>query len=381
MRPTLRLWLIVAGAVALLLVVFLRVRGSGAEAELAVAALGDLEEMLAEDGRTRVRWHVDLTAPVGGEWRPTGLRPGDTVRAGMTLGTLGAPAQDPATAEQARARVGVAEATLGAARADASTAELAARDAERARARLERLETSGGVSEEQLERARAEDEARRSSLEAARAHVAAAQYELSAARAFVTGGSGRTVALRAPANGVVLRVDEEHARVVPAGAPLLQIGALGELEVVTRVLSADAPRVKVGAAMRVFVGRDTLEGHVIRVEPTAQTVRSALGVEEQRVAVIGDVHAGALRVGHDFQVGVRIVVARHEEQVLVPVGALVRRGTQWLVFVVDGDGRIDERAVRLIGRGSEFAAVDGVSEGARVVVYPGDGIAAGVRVR
>lgn len=381
MRPRLRLWFTIAGVVVLGAIWFWRARSGAMDVDLATATRGDFVEYLVEDGRTRARWHLDLTATVSGEWKPVTLHPGDTVRTGMVLGTLGAAAQDPATAQQSRARVGVARAALEAASATLVTAAIAAREAERARERADRLETSGGVSQEQLDRARAEDEARRSELEAARARVAAAEYELSSARAFETGGAGSTVQLRAPAEGVVLRVDEEHTRVVPAGTPLLQIGALGELEVVTRVLSADAPRVTVGTELQVLVGRDTLRGHVIRVEPTAQTVRSALGVEEQRVAVIGDVHTGALRVGHDFQVDVRIVVARLADQVLVPAGALVRRGAGWIVFVADDEGRVAEREVRVLGRGGEQAAVDGVRAGERVVVYPGDGVGSGARVR
>lgn len=381
MRPTRRLWLTVAGVGALGALWFWRARTEVMDVELATARRGEFVEYLVEDGRTRARWHLDITAPVAGEWVPLPLQPGATVATGAVLGTLGAAAQDPATAQQARARVGVARAALEAASATVVTAAIAAREAERARERAERLERSGGVSQEELDKVRAEDEARRSELEAARALVSAAEYELTAARAFETGGAGRRVQLRAPFDGVVLRVDEEHTRVVPAGAPLLQVGALGELEVVTRVLSADAPRVRTGAELLVIVGTDTLRGHVIRIEPTAQTVRSALGVDEQRVAIIGDVHAGDLRVGHDFQVDVRIVVGRLADEVLVPSGALVRRGSAWYVFAVDSSGRVSEREVQVLGRGGEQSAVTGVREGEQVVVYPGEGVERGIRVQ
>lgn len=375
-----RVLLVLGGVAVVAAAVVWRLRERAVEVETAVATRGDFEEVVVEDGRTRARWHVDLTAPVTGDWTPRGLQPGDTVRAEMVLGTLGAPAQDPATAQQARARVGAAQAALEAASANVLTAAIASREAERARERVERLVPSGGVSEEQLEQARAEDEARRGALDAARAQVAAAEYELAAARAFVTGGSGRTVELRAPADGIVLRVDEEHSRVVPAGAPLLQVGALGDLEILARVLSSEAPRVKVGAAMTVLVGRDTLRGHVTRIEPTAQTVRSALGVEEQRVTVIGDIHSAALRVGHDFQVEVRIVTARLSDVILVPSGALIRFGGAYRVFVVDEESRVRERGVEVIGRGADLSAVRGVEPGERVVVYPPEGLTVGARV-
>lgn len=349
-------------------------RPAPVEYDTAEVVRGDVEEVLVEDARTRARWHVDLTAPVGGEWTPVKFEPGDTVKAGQLLGTLSVPPQDPQTASQARAQVGVAGASLAAAQAAEQEASVAAREAKRARDRIERLINSGGISQEQIDLARAADEARTRELEAARAQVVAARYTLQSARAFLPGGAGAPVQLRAPANGLVLRVDEAHERVVPAGSPLLQVGSLDQPEVVARVLSADAPRVREGATMIVIVGRDTLRGRVTRVEPAAQTVRSALGVEEQRVPVVGDIPQGSVRLGHDFQLEARIVVMRVADGNVVPVGALVREGSAWSVFVAGANGAVERRAVTVLARGVNHAAVEGVAMGERVVVYPPEGI-------
>ena len=349
--------------------------------ETAVVTREDFEDRLSEDARTRVRWHLDVTAPVSGSWTPVALRPADTVRAGALLGTLTSAAQDPATAAQARARVGATGAALAAARAAAAEAVLQARDAARLRDRTERLVSAGGVSEEDLERVRTADEAARRQVELTRAQVRSAEFELRAAEAFLSGGAGRAVRLTAPSEGVVLRVDEEHERVVPAGAPLLQLGALGSPEIIARVLSTDAPRVAVGAALYAIVGRDTLPGHVTRIEPTAHTVRSALGVEEQRVNVVGDLHADSLRLGNDYQLPVQIVLRRLPQQLVIPSGALVRRGDRWSVFVVGDDGQVREQAIELVGRGAERAAIRGLAVGTVVVLYPPAEVGEGVRVR
>jgi HlyD family secretion protein len=154
----------------------------------------------------------------------------------------------------------------------------------------------------------------------------------------------------------------------------LQVGSLDQPEVVARVLSADAPRVREGATMIVIVGRDTLRGRVTRVEPAAQTVRSALGVEEQRVPVVGDIPQGSVRLGHDFQLEARIVVMRVADGNVVPVGALVREGSAWSVFVAGANGAVERRAVTVLARGVNHAAVEGVAMGERVVVYPPEGI-------
>lgn len=351
------------------------------DVELASVQEGPFEELLVEDGRTRARWHEDLTAPVSGTWRPESLRVGDTVAAGAVLGRLTAAPLDPATSAQLRARLGAAEAARAEARAALAAATMQESEAIRALERLERLAPSGGVSEEQLDAARALYEGAQRAREAAAARLAAAGYEVDAARALLPGGAGRPAEIRAPAEAVVLRVDEEHERVVPPGTPLLRVGASGDPEVVARVLSADAPRVQVGAALYAIIGSDTLRGHVTRVEPAAETVRSALGVDEQRVPVIGDIHSGALNVGHDFAVDVRIVLRRLERATTVPTGALVRDGAGWKVYRVDAEGLVTAVSVTLLARGAELSAVSGVEAGAQVVVYPPEALSVGMRVR
>lgn len=371
---------LVVALVAASLVLWQR-RSSAVDADIVEVREGPFEELLIEEGRTRARWHEDITAPVAGAWTPAGLVAGDSVAAGALLGTLGAASPDPATTSQLRARLGVAQAGLAEARAALATATLREREAQRANERTQRLSTSGGVSAEQLETAAVTHESAVRTLEAARARLAAAEHEVTAARAFLPGGTTRPVEIRAPAAGIILRMDEEHARVVPAGTPLLQLGSAREHEIVARVLSADAPRVRVGAVLYALVGRDTLRGHVLRIEPSAQTVRSALGVEEQRVPVIGDVHSGTLSVGHDYQVDVRIVLRRLERALIVPTGALVRDGGAWQVYVVTPDGVVTVQTVTVLARGADEAAVDGLAARSRVVLYPPEGLTSGGRVR
>lgn len=367
----------VAGAAAVA-VVWWRAVGEALPVETALVARGPFEETLVEDGRTRVRWHVDVTAPVTGEWTPADLRVGDTVVAGTVVGTLTAAPADPANARALTAQLGVADADLSAARAAEAVAAAAHAEAERSLGRTERLGEAGGVTVEELERVRTMAEARQRERDAAEARVTAATFARDAARARLPGG-GSAVRVTSPGTGVVLRLDEEHRRIVPAGAPLLMIGATGVLEVTVDVLSTDAGRVPVGARMLLLNGADSVAAHVLRVEPVAHTVRSALGVDEQRVSVVGDIHEpGAL--GHDFEVRARIVLSRREDALVVPSGALVREGDAWWVFVVGEDGRARRQAVTLISRGSEQAAVEGIAAGTRVVVHPPEALEEGTRV-
>lgn len=379
MRTRIRWVLFVGAAATVVVALWWRASRAALDVEVARVTRGPFEETLVEDGRTRVRWHVDVTAPVTGEWTPATLRVGDTVRAGSVLGTLTAAPADPASARALDARVGVADAELAAAAAAERATGAALAEAERALGRATRLGEAGGVTLEELDRIRTTAEARLREREAARARVAAATFARDAARSLLPGG-GSTVRVRAPGDGTVLRLDEEHPRVVPAGTPLLMLGATGALEVVVDVLSTDATRVPVGARMRLASGADTVEAHVLRVEPVAHTVRSALGVDEQRVAVVGDIHdPGGL--GHEFEVRARIVLARREGALVLPAGALVRDGAGWAVFVVDSGGRARRRPVTVLAQGAETAAVEAIAEGEAVVVHPPEALEEGMRVR
>ena len=85
-------------------------------------------------------------------------------------------------------------------------------------------------------------------------------------------------------------------------------------------------------------------------------------------------------LGDAFQVDARITVFTQEDATIVPTGALFRRGEIWNVFVVE-DGRAEDREIKFLRRSGRFAAVAaGLAPGERVIVYPSDRIASGVRV-
>jgi HlyD family secretion protein len=172
---------------------------------------------------------------------------------------------------------------------------------------------------------------------------------------------------------------------VAAGQPLVEVGDPGALEVVVDLLSADAVRVEPGAEATLvrWGGEGELRARVRLVEPSGFTQVSALGIEEQRVNVIltPDGGEGWKRLGDGFRVETRILIDRADNVLRVPAGALVRQGEGWAVFRAR-QGRLEQVGVQ-IGRRSqtEVEIVDGLAEGDRVVVYPGDRVHDGARYR
>ncbi|MCC7009544.1 MAG: HlyD family efflux transporter periplasmic adaptor subunit [Acidobacteria bacterium] len=361
--------------------------------EMTQATEGPLVVTLDEDGRTRVRDRFVLTAPVAGELLRVSLRPGDRVERGKTtLAVLRAAAPVPLdvrTRAEAEAAVRAAEAAVSRLTAERARAEAAVVPlADRVRRSLA-LATAGALASEVLEAQAAELRVAEEAVKAAEFAVAQAQQELNAARARLAvpppGGSAREWVLVAPVSGTVLVRHHESQSVVPAGEPILEIGDVGRLEIVADLLSADAIKVRPGAAVVIdqWGGQGTLGGRVDRVEPSGFTKLSALGVEEQRVNVIIDFDRSseqAKLIGDNYRVEVRIVIWQSESVLRVPPAALFRRGAEWAVFAVQ-DGVARERTVEIGERNADHAQVlDGLVEGDTVVIYPPDTLADGMTV-
>jgi HlyD family secretion protein len=120
---------------------------------------------------------------------------------------------------------------------------------------------------------------------------------------------------------------------------------------------------------------------VRRVEPSGFTKVSTLGVEEQRVNVIGDLDAAPQGLGDGYRVEARVVVFEADDVVRVPPTALFRRGDEFAVFVVE-NGIARARTVGIGERGADAAEVrSGIEPGERVILHPSDRIEDGVRVR
>lgn len=110
-----------------------------------------------------------------------------------------------------------------------------------------------------------------------------------------------------------------------------------------------------------------------------------LRVEEERTEIRGELSnapADVLsRLGDNYHVDVTVVVSTEGAGLSVPLGALFKAGDDWAVFRVES-GRARARRLQL-GRGNDREALvlDGLAEGDRVILYPGDTLTDGGRVR
>lgn len=386
--------------VVILSALFLALRQPPLAVDLGEVTKGPLVITVDEDGETRVREAYVVSAPVTGRLLRITQDVGDPVIAGETVLATIQPSEptflDVRSQSEARAQIRSSEAALKLAKAEV---ERAAAERDFAQNELKRMETlfqTQTVAEAAVDRARMQFSSTRAALASAQAAVDVADHEMERARAMLItpqdspeGGIDTrccTVDVRSPITGRLLRLIEESEAVLPAGAPLVEVGNPRELEIVVDLLSSDAVRVEPNAPVRImdWGGNYELMGRVRRIEPFGFTKISALGVEEQRVNVIidfADPEAIPAALGHGFRVEVKIEEWRTEDTIRIPEAALFRQGNIWSAFLVK-DGRVEQRLLE-IGRsnGQSAEVLGGVEAGEQVILYPSEKVEEGIRVK
>lgn len=358
--------------------------------ELATIARRDITQTIEEEGKARIREIYTVSAPITGQTLRIDLHAGDTVEQGQTLVSIRPAAPGLLDARLRR----VAEAAAAAARAgvDLATAEIRQADAQLTflrteLARAERLAAQGTISESARDKARLAVETGIAALDSAKASLGVRQRELERAQAALieTGSSEDPccTVLKAPASGRMLRVLAESEQVVQPGTPLLQIGNPDDLEIAADILSREAVEIRPGAeAVIDGWGGAPLLARVTRIEPSATTKISALGIEEQRVPMILDLTSPAAPsgLGDGFRVIVHVTVWEGKNVIAVPVAALFRDGGDWAVYRVE-NGRARIQHVSLGHRNDSFAEVtSGIEVNDSVIMYPSDQLADGLAV-
>lgn len=301
-----------------------------------------------------------LSAPVRGRIVAVRVRLGDRVSRGQPLVTFQSQEADAARADHAKAQ------------AELNARQAAAVFARTARERAERLLELKAVSQQEVERARVENDA----AESARAQ---AQADLDRTRATLThlGVNAETgeMVLRSPLSGVVLSRDATPGAIVEPGAPLVIVTDPTTLWLDVAATERVASSLRPGAAVRFTVAEfadDTFDASILNVG-------GALDPATRTLPVRGLVRNRALRLRPEMFATVKIQKGAPRPGVTVPDAAIQMLDERPVVFVAvsdnKGGGRFERRDVELgakadgrtqILRGLEAGAVV-VTEGAFAV--------------
>ncbi len=380
--------------------------------EAAKATVGPLRVTVEEEGKTRLRSRYIVSAPVSGFMTRLALKAGDHVKSGdviTRLSPVNAPFLDTRARDTGEARVRVALAALEVANSRIRALQEALRSAEvdlsywtRQQQREQGLVKSGDLPAQRLDqtatevkRAEAAVSAARANIETANMQIDSAEAEVSAARAALGPSSsngkaaprGETIPVKIPAGGRVIRVIQESEGVVNPGTPLIEIGDANaiEVEVEVEVLSPDAVQMAPGTRVLLsgWGGTGALEGPVRVIEPGGFTKISALGVEEQRVRVIGDItspEADWKKLGDGYRVESSFVLWEGEQVLQVPANALFRYQNGWALFAMEGG--VARRKTVEVGHRTGLAAeiLSGLKDGDAVVAHPDETVEDGKKV-
>ena len=416
--------------------------------QTANAARETIRTYIEERARTTLPRTWRLTMPLAGRIQPITIQEGAAVKQGQVVAELDPADLDTAVAE-AQARVGAAEARIQKQKTHAledltlheydrvieSMAAVVQASEERVKAGQARLKYTDwwlqATEKAFLTKATDENTLKRARTERAEAHVDLATERL-ITRAIVAFKAAMQIypkylkeylalkdmqltvmdrelaesqsalerakrdrsraRLVSPVDGVVLRRHVSNERVLGAGAPLLDIGRLQDLEVTVEVLTREVTAARSGNAVEIYgpvIGSKPVRGQVKRIDPAAFTKVSSLGVEQQRVNVIVTLEPDDVRrleqtgapFGVDYRVRVRIFTAEKTNAVTVPRSALFRGSNEvWQVFRVE-NGRARRVTVE-VGLLNDYRAevVKGLQAGDTVIVAPESALADGAQV-
>lgn len=421
--------------------------------DIAEVKRDDVQVTVDEEGETRIRKRYVVSASVAGRLRRIKLDEGDRITKGEIIAQIdplslesdvreaqarlrrwqaekkGVETQRPKreAIAQGEARIRAAVAKQREAEAQVERAKADLNQANRDRDRNRQLYADGVISRQSKERSELEAitktralEAEKRIVDSAAAEVITAREALSILRAeqqdpdyLIDVYDARIASVEAelakltddaqranitsPIDGYVFRVNLESAKYIEAGAQLLELGNPQDLEIVVDLLSTDAVKVKPGATMMLehWGGESTLQAKVNYVEPSAFTKVSALGVEEQRVNVIGnfvdsdvsEISLGGL--GDRYRVETRTVVWSKDDVLVIPLSALFRcepgnnrvLSNNWCTFVVENN-EAQKRQIKVSQR-SNFEAVieDGLQVREKVILHPTEQIQIGTKVK
>lgn len=405
---------------------------------------GTLQVTVNAEGKTRIKEDFVISAPVDGRLDRIKLDEGDPVKKGAIVARIDPLPLNSAVKEalgklaearsqrqgvatlrpkseqltQARSRISAAQANQLQAEAKVAQGKAALEQAQHDMQRARELAAKGVISSQDRERAELDRTTRKKDLESATLAVKAAAKELEVAQATLKvlqkeqrdpdyllnvydsriysieaqlsklqDDASRTN-IHSPIEGEVLRVLQKSSSFVSEGTPLIKVGNPKDLELVIDVLSIDALRIKSENPILIEQGSNHMKGlsgnflkaKVRLIEPSAFTKVSALGVEEQRVNVIGDFVDPPVNFGDAYRVDVQIVVWERKNILKVPLSSLFRCDRNWCVFVVK-DGKADLRSVEIGNRSNyEVEIRQGLSKGEMVISHPNEKIEAGIAV-
>lgn len=341
----------------------------------AAVTRGDIEQTVLATGVLEPSKLVSVGAQASGQVKKLYVQLGDTVKAGDPIADIDSRNQQNTVAN--------AEAGLSSASAQRAAATAALTQAQINFDRQERLFTQGAAAKADFDSAKAQLANAQASLTSANSQIKQSSLQLNTAQTNL--GYTKIVA---PMDGTIVAIVTEEGQTVNANqsAPtIVMLAQLDQMTVSAQISEADVEKVNSGQDVYFTTLGDTQKRHYAKLRAVApapesienQTSSNASSSSTAAVYYNGlfdvDNSDGKLRTGMTAQV--YIVQASAKDAVIVPSSALERRGRgQYAVKVVDKDGKVEERRVKIgINTSVDAQVLEGLKEGEKVVVAQASG--------
>jgi RND family efflux transporter MFP subunit len=329
---------------------------------------------LTLSGAFRPYQQVDVHAKVAGFIRKIYVDVGDHVKAGQVLAILEVPELS-AQVAGAKAEIQRYQDAIRRSESEIQRAESTHAAYHAAYSRLKRASESrpGLIAEQELDDSMAKDKETAAQIESARAALAESQSQLVSARTDLDRLSALEAYshITAPFAGVVSKRYADTGTLIQAGTssstqalPVVQLAEWSALRLVVPVPESAVPQIHLGSVVQVRVGalNRTFEGRVARfadaLDSQTRTMETEIDVENRDGTLVGGMYAET-----------NLILSERKTVLTVPIQAVQREESGASVLMVDREGRVQERPVKLGAEGNDLVEIlSGLSEGDQVVI-------------
>jgi RND family efflux transporter MFP subunit len=328
------------------------------------AEIGQVREKLALTGALKPKEQVDVTPKSTGRLQKIHFHVGDAVQAGALIAEL--------ERDELEQQVRRSEAAIGVARAALTqrTAELSNAEAQLGRA--ERLRADGLISPQDYEAQKTQTEVVRAQVRLAQAQMEQAEAELRELRIRL-----EQTRVYSPMNGhIAVRYVDVGALLGPS-TPIVRVVNLNTMVTAASVPERDVGKLRVGNLARIRVdafGDREFTGRVARISPVLDAATRTANIE------IEIPNPGGLLKAEMFA-RVELDLERTRQAVLIPREALVYRGTQPGIYLINKD-RPEFRPIEAgMTQGDQVEVLSSLAPGTVLVGKGSTMIAEGDRIR
>lgn len=395
-QKTKRFWILIALAIVSLFLIFKFLSGSSNSVVVSAIEVKEatIEAYIDEHARTSLPHIYHITMPMQGRILPLQVNEGDEVTKGQFIAKMEDTEWQEAKLE-VEAIITTFESWLESSEAQLKASQVRLEYDKWNWERHEKLAKTDAVSEREMRNTKRNYLDSSEQVESSQAmHYAtkALQSIVDLLPGYVNRNYNRTT-ITSPVAGTILKRHVWNEKMVTAGAPLLEVGDLQELEVTADILTEEAVYVHPGDRVVIYgssLGDKTLPGVIRLVEPQAFTKISSLGVEEQRVAVKvsftkeakKQIEKAKFNLGLQYRVRVKIITKEKPSVLTVPRTALfIGKSNEWQLYrIKDGKARLTQVTIGLIND-DEAEVSSGLSKGDSVISMIQSNLDDGVKVK